>query len=99
MLSLTPSGGHSAAPIDPATGDALLREAHAQTLRDLLAQSGIALAVVVALAAFLGWLLAGRVLRPIRAMSATTRRLAVQNLAERVPVPPPRTNWPPWRPH
>ncbi|WP_051362924.1 ATP-binding protein [Amycolatopsis thermoflava] len=45
--------------------------------------------MVVLPAAVLGWLVAGRVLRPIRAISATARRLSAENLAERVPVTAP----------
>ncbi|WP_211588961.1 sensor histidine kinase [Allorhizocola rhizosphaerae] len=56
------------------------------TVTQLLTQSTIALAVVTALAAVLGWLIAGRLLRPIRAISATAQRLSAENLAERVPV-------------
>ncbi len=56
------------------------------TVTQLLTQSVIALAVVTALAAVLGWLVAGRLLRPIRAISATAQRLSAENLAERMPV-------------
>jgi signal transduction histidine kinase len=61
----------------------------ADTLSALLTQATIALAVVTVLAAVLGWLVAGRVLRPIRAISATARRLSAENLSERVPVTTP----------
>jgi signal transduction histidine kinase len=60
-----------------------------ETLATLLTQSAIALAVVTVLAALLGWLVAGRVLRPIRAISATAQRLSAENLTDRVPVKPP----------
>ena len=59
-------------------------------LHELLTQALIALAVVTALAALLGWLVAGRVLRPLRAISATALRLSVANLSDRVPVNEPR---------
>lgn len=55
-----------------------------------LTQAGIALAVVTMLAAVLSWLLARRVLRPIRAISATAQRLSAEDLSERVPVTGPR---------
>jgi signal transduction histidine kinase len=61
----------------------------AETLSTLLTQAGIALAVVTALAAVLGWAVAGRVLRPIRAISATAQRLSAENLSARVPVTTP----------
>jgi signal transduction histidine kinase len=59
------------------------------TLVDFVSQAAIALAVVTVLAAVLGWLVAGRVLRPIRTISATARRLSAENLSERVPVTTP----------
>jgi signal transduction histidine kinase len=50
---------------------------------------GAGLAIAGLLAAVLSWVVAGRVLRPIRAMSATARRLSAENLSERVPVTTP----------
>ncbi|MGW1998024.1 sensor histidine kinase [Embleya sp. NPDC001921] len=61
----------------------------ATTLSELLTQAAISLILVVVLAAVLGWLVAGRVLRPIRAISATARRLSAENLSERMPVSTP----------
>jgi signal transduction histidine kinase len=59
------------------------------TLTAFLTQAAIALTVVIVLAAVLGWLVAGRVLRPIRSISATAQRLSLENLSERVPVTTP----------
>ena len=59
------------------------------TLSALLPQAALALIVVTALAAVLGWVVAGRVLRPIRVISSTARRLSAENLTERVPVTAP----------
>jgi signal transduction histidine kinase len=89
-----PSGQPTPAPIDTAAAKALLDQAHHQTLSQLLTQSALALGVVVALAALLGWLMAGQVLRPVRTISATARRLAAtdlstENLSERIPVTTP----------
>lgn len=50
----------------------------------LLVDSGIALAVVAALAVLGGWLVAGRMLRPIRAISRTARRISSSSLHERL---------------
>jgi signal transduction histidine kinase len=61
----------------------------AVTLTGFISQAAIALAVVTVLAAVLGWLVAGRVLRPIRTISATAHRLSAENLSERVPVTTP----------
>ena len=57
---------------------------HALDLHTLLAQSGIALAVMAALAFVLGWLVAGRVLRPVRTITATARRISATSLHERL---------------
>jgi signal transduction histidine kinase len=50
----------------------------------LLVNSGIALAVVAVLAIFLGWLVAGRMLLPLRTITATARRISATNLRERL---------------
>jgi signal transduction histidine kinase len=84
----TPDGPDLPPPaLDPA---ALSQQLRAEALTALLAQASIALAAVTVLAAVLGWLVAGRVLRPIRAISATAQRLSAENLSARVPVHPPR---------
>jgi two-component system, OmpR family, sensor histidine kinase VanS len=49
-----------------------------------LIQSGIALAIMTAVSIALGWLVAGRVLRPLRTMTATTRQISERNLNERL---------------
>jgi signal transduction histidine kinase len=50
----------------------------------LLVNSGIALAVVALLALLAGWLVAGRMLRPIRTITRTARRISSTNLNERL---------------
>ena len=57
---------------------------HRFDLHTLLTQSGIALAVMAALAFALGWLVAGRVLRPVRVITATARRISASSLHERL---------------
>jgi signal transduction histidine kinase len=76
-------------PADGVAALASVDRLHAETLAQLLTQSILALAIVTVLAAVLGWLLAGRVLRPVRAISATAQRLTAENLVERVPVTTP----------
>jgi signal transduction histidine kinase len=51
---------------------------------ELLVDSGIALAVVAALALLAGWFLAGRMLRPIRTITRKARRISSTNLHERL---------------
>ena len=62
------------------------RAQHTLDLHTLLAQSGIALAVMAALAFALGWLVAGRVLRPVRTITAAARRISATSLDERLTV-------------
>jgi two-component system sensor histidine kinase VanS len=65
-------------------------DARASTLHQLLVRSGIALAIMTVVSIALGWLVAGRVLRPLQAMTATTRRISERNLDERLAVSGPR---------
>jgi signal transduction histidine kinase len=52
--------------------------------RQLLIESGIALAIMAVVSIFLGWLIAGRVLRPLRTITAMTRDISAFNLHERL---------------
>jgi HAMP domain-containing protein len=58
----------------------------ADQVQQLLLLSGIALAVMLAVSVALGWLMAGRVLRPLRTITATTRQLSEANLHQRLAV-------------
>jgi signal transduction histidine kinase len=51
---------------------------------ELLINSAIALAIVALLALLASWLVAGRMLRPIRTITATARRISATNLQERL---------------
>ena len=62
---------------------------HAAALNQLLAESAIALAVMTVVSAVLGWLVAGRVLRPLRAMTAAARAISADDLSRRLAVPGP----------
>jgi two-component system, OmpR family, sensor histidine kinase VanS len=65
-------------------------QAHADTLHQLLVRSGIALSIMTLISIALGWLIAGRVLRPLRAMTASTRQISERNLHERLALSGPR---------
>src|SRR6185437_5516906 len=65
-------------------------QAHANDLHQLLIRSGIALAIMTVASIALGWLVAGRVLRPLREMTATARQISERNLDERLALPGPR---------
>jgi signal transduction histidine kinase len=54
------------------------------TLRTMLTWSLVSLGVVSIVAGALGWLLAGRALRPLQRVTATARRVADRNLHERI---------------
>jgi signal transduction histidine kinase len=63
---------------------------HLVDLHQLIAQSGLALAIMTVVSVVLGWLVAGRVLRPLRAMTAATRRISEENLHQRLALRGPR---------
>ncbi|MGN6866801.1 MAG: sensor histidine kinase [Solirubrobacteraceae bacterium] len=67
---------------------AVARNSHG--LHEGLIQSGIALAIMTMISIALGWLVAGRVLRPLRTMTATTRQISEHNLNERLALSGPR---------
>lgn len=54
------------------------------TLDKLLIESGIALGIMAVASIGLGWLMAGRVLRPLRTITAAARRVSSRNLHERI---------------
>jgi signal transduction histidine kinase len=60
-----------------------------QVLSELLAESGIALGIVGTASFALGWLIAGRVLRPVATITATARRISATSLHERLDLPGP----------
>lgn len=66
------------------------REVRTDALRQLLIQSGVALAGMAALSAGLGWLMAGRVLRPLHRITSTARRMSESSLHERIALQGPK---------
>jgi signal transduction histidine kinase len=78
--------GEPAANLSSQKAKLLTQEAqlHAFDLHELLIWSALALAFVAVLSVALGWLVAGRVLRPVRAISATARQIGASNLHERL---------------
>jgi signal transduction histidine kinase len=74
-------------PVRQLHNPALIRQAglsRAADLHQLLVDSGVALAVLAVVALLLGWFVAGRVLRPLRTITATARRISASNLGERL---------------
>jgi signal transduction histidine kinase len=54
------------------------------TLNRLLIESGIALGIMAVVSVGLGWLMAGRVLRPLRTITAAAQRISARNLHQRI---------------
>ena len=73
----------------PAQLQAQAAAGHAAALNQLLADSAIALGVMAVVSAVLGWLVAGRVLRPLRAMTVAARAISADDLSGRLAVPGP----------
>ncbi|MET9887947.1 HAMP domain-containing sensor histidine kinase [Streptomyces sp. NPDC006430] len=89
---IAPDGGAD----QPATGaqaqgridelEQQLAQAHDAQSRQILLGSAIALGVMAVISVGLGWFVAGRVLRPLRVMTAATRRITVDSLHERLAI-------------
>ncbi len=60
------------------------------TLTHLLTYSLLSLAGVTLLAAVAGWIVAGRILRPVRRLTAAARAASEQNLSQRIALQGPR---------
>ncbi len=54
------------------------------TLNELVVQSAVALGIMAVASVALGWLVAGRVLQPLKDITTTARRLSEENLHERI---------------
>jgi signal transduction histidine kinase len=65
-------------------------EQRAQTLGHLLAYSLAALGAMTAVSGGLGWVMAGRVLRPVSSITAAARRASEQHLGERLALTGPK---------
>ncbi len=63
-----------------------LAQAHDNRTKEILIGSAIALGVMAVVSVGLGWFLAGRVLRPLRVMTAATRRITADSLHERLAI-------------
>jgi signal transduction histidine kinase len=63
---------------------ALAKSQHNTEMRQLLEQSGVALAIMTALSIMLGWLVAGRVLRPLRTITNAAQEISASNLHRRL---------------
>jgi signal transduction histidine kinase len=84
---LTSGGGSYVVRLPPAQGARLQAQAadqHDRAMHELLIGSLLTLAGMTVLSLALGWLVAGRVLRPVRMISAAAREISANSLHERV---------------
>lgn len=70
--------------------DAALGRVRTAYLHRLLVGSGIALGIMAVVSGVLGWVVAGRVLAPLRTITATTERISATDLHERLAMAGPR---------
>jgi signal transduction histidine kinase len=77
-------GGRPSPPLSPTAAATLANQYRSTDLHHLLIDSGIALAIMVVISIALGWLVAGRVLRPLRTIIAATRQISEDNLHQRL---------------
>jgi signal transduction histidine kinase len=61
-----------------------IAQVRGEQLSTLLTQSGVALGIMALASIGLGWLMAGRALRPVRTMSMRARGISERNLHERI---------------
>ncbi|MEV0898873.1 ATP-binding protein [Actinoplanes sp. NPDC049802] len=62
----------------------------AEIMQTLLVQSCVALAVMSVISIGLGWVVSGRLLRPLQTMTDTIQRISAHNVHERLAAPGPR---------
>ncbi|HVX44030.1 MAG TPA: HAMP domain-containing sensor histidine kinase [Mycobacteriales bacterium] len=65
-------------------------KSHQEVVNQLLLQSGIALAIMAVLSVGVGWLVAGRVLRPLRTITAAAQQLSANDLHQRLALTGPQ---------
>jgi signal transduction histidine kinase len=91
-LQVTSSGSRSrSAALSPVQAQAqahqmqaLAASQHASEMHQFLVGSGIALAIMAMLSIALGWMVAGRTLRPLRAITDAARNISATNLQQRL---------------
>jgi signal transduction histidine kinase len=90
FVHVTSSGGATIDPSaiqgvpTPAKVRALAQAQSSVALHGLLINSGIALAIMAALSIWLGWLVAGRALRPLRTITNAARDISASSLHKRL---------------
>ncbi|OKH98940.1 two-component sensor histidine kinase [Streptomyces sp. CB02923] len=89
--TVTPSGLGAALDVPAPSVDLerQLQQQRSDYLEKLLTSSGIALALLTLLSVWLGWLMAGRALRPLRTMADTAKAISANDLHRRLGAPGP----------
>ena len=86
----TPESGLAPGGGAPGAGAAVVERQHILDLHAQLGASGVALALMAVIALVLGWLVAGRVLRPLRTVTAAAQQISAEHLDRRLAVEGPR---------
>jgi signal transduction histidine kinase len=81
--SALPSSPGQLSACQPLLQAVAVRVGH-NTLNELLIESGIALGIMAVVSVGLGWLMAGRVLSPLRTITAAARRISARSLHQRI---------------
>jgi signal transduction histidine kinase len=79
-----PGTGPGGLPSVPVIIRAAVRYQSNAALNELLIASGIALAIMAALSIWVGWVIAGRALRPLRTITDAAREISASNLHRRL---------------
>ncbi|HWE68306.1 MAG TPA: HAMP domain-containing sensor histidine kinase [Acidimicrobiales bacterium] len=74
----------TAIPVSNSPANAIANAQHGVDVHRFVVSSAVALVVSVALSLVLGWLIAGRLLRPLRTITATAREISASNLHRRL---------------
>ncbi|MEV7805168.1 ATP-binding protein [Microbispora sp. NPDC088329] len=82
------SGGMVMEMLPPEAAEAMERQ-RSNLLYQLLVQSGIALGIMSLISLALGWIVAGRILRPLRTITAAARDISATSLNRRLALPGP----------
>ncbi len=85
-----PESGAGAEGGIPGPGSAIVERQHIVDLHAQLGASAVALALLAVFALVLGWLVAGRVLRPLRTVTAAAQQISAEHLDRRLAVEGPR---------
>jgi signal transduction histidine kinase len=76
--------------VDDVRKQLVAKQQQEEIKRQLVVKSVVALAIMAAVSTLLGWLVSGRVLRPLQTMTDSIQRISARNVHERLAVTGPR---------